>query len=194
MKQILILASSSPRRKELLEALGVTFKIVFPKTNEERILDETPTEFALRTSKEKALSVSEKVDKESTILSADTIVVIENKILGKPNDESEAMKTLNMLSGKTHKVITAFTLVQPENKILHMEAVKTEVKIKNLAPREIEGYINTKEPMDKAGSYGIQGIGSFMVEEIKGSYTNVVGLPIAQVVEALQKLNLFKLF
>lgn len=194
MKQKLILASSSPRRKELLETVGIIFKIVHPKTNEERILNETPTEFTLRISKEKALSVSEKVDKESTILSADTIVVIENKILGKPKDEYEAMKMLNMLSGKTHTVITAFTLVKPENKILHMEAVKTEIKIKNLAPREIEGYINTKEPMDKAGSYGIQGIGSFMVEEIKGSYTNVVGLPIAQVIKALQNLNLFKLF
>ncbi len=128
------------------------------------------------------------------IIAADTIVVVDDLVLGKPDSASQAYEMLNLLSGRTHEVITSFAIAKPPDDILHVESCVTEVDIKNLAQHEIHGYIKTNEPMDKAGSYAIQGIGSFMVKGIRGSYTNVVGLPLCELINALNKLGLDKIF
>ncbi len=190
----IILASSSPRRKELLERLGLRFEVIPSLIDEIPLRDESPEDFALRTSTEKALSVSRSLDSDSVVIGADTIVVIGGEILGKPKDEEEATIMLEKISGREHGVITGFSIVKPEAEILYRNLVESRVKIKTLAPCEIEGYIKTGEPMDKAGAYGAQGIGAFMIEEIHGSYTNVVGLPIAQVIDVLTRLGVLKLF
>ncbi len=190
----IILASSSPRRKELLERLGLRFEVIPSLIDEIPLRDESPEDFALRTSTEKALSVSRSLDSDSVVIGADTIVVIGGEILGKPKDEEEATIMLEKIAGREHRVITGFSIVKPEAEILYRNLVESRVKIKTLAPCEIEGYIKTGEPMDKAGAYGAQGIGAFMIEEIHGSYTNVVGLPIAQVIDVLTRLGVLKLF
>jgi septum formation protein len=121
----------------------------------------------------------------SWILGADTIVVLDRVLLGKPADEGEAFTMLRQLSGREHRVITGFCLVAPDSKTAHSEAVVTRVTFKVLTEKEILGYVATGEPFGKAGSYGIQGIGAFLVKGISGSYTNVVGLPLCAVVSAL---------
>ena len=194
MKNKLILASSSSRRKMLLENLGIDFEIVAPKSEEEIDSKETPEKFVQRNSVYKALSVSDNICEGYFALSADTVVVSGENVLGKPRDVTDAERMLKIISGATHNVITGFSIIDSDNEILNTEAVTTLVKVKELADWEIEGYIKTNEPMDKAGAYGIQGIGSFMIEEIKGSYTNVVGLPVTQVVNSLNKLKIIKLF
>ena len=190
----IILASSSPRRKELFEKLGIRFSIIPSLADEIPREGEPPQEFAVRASTEKALAVARNLNSGCVVIGADTIVVIDGEILGKPGDEEEARFTLKKISGREHRVITGFSIVKPKMEVLHREFVESRVKIKILAPWEIEGYINTKEPMDKAGAYGVQGIGAFMVQEIHGSYTNIVGLPLAQLVGALTKLGILKLF
>jgi septum formation protein len=190
----IILASSSPRRKELLERLGLRFEVIPSLIDEIPLRDESPEDFALRASTEKALSVSRSLDSDSVVIGADTIVVIGGEILGKPKDEEEATIMLEKIAGREHRVITGFSIVKPKAEILYRNLVESRVKIKTLAPCEIEGYIKTGEPMDKAGAYGAQGIGAFMIEEIHGSYTNVVGLPLAQVIDVLTGLGVLKLF
>ncbi|MGH7800288.1 MAG: Maf family protein [Thermodesulfobacteriota bacterium] len=190
----IILASSSPRRKELFEKLGIRFSIIPSLADEIPRESEPPQEFAVRASTEKALAVARSLNSGCVVIGADTIVVIDGEILGKPGDEEEARFILKKISGREHRVITGFSIVKPRAEVLHSEFVESRVKIKILAPWEIEGYINTKEPMDKAGAYGVQGIGAFMVQEIHGSYTNIVGLPLAQLVGALTKLGILKLF
>jgi nucleoside triphosphate pyrophosphatase len=190
----MVLASSSPRRKELLAALGIEFEIMRPLSQETLLENESPAEFALRISAEKACSVSTNLEDGYIVIGADTIVVVDGEVLGKPSDTRDAASMLRKLSGKEHHVYTAFSIVRPKYEILHSQIVDTKVLVKTLAASEIEGYIKTGEPMDKAGAYGIQGIGSFMVTGIKGSYTNVVGLPVAELLEALKKLDIAELF
>jgi septum formation protein len=190
----LILASSSPRRKELLKMLGIEFEVIPSFVDEVRFHAESPEDFALRASTEKALLVARNLEGDSVVIGADTIVVVDGEILGKPRDKEEAKSMLGKISGREHKVITGFSIVKPKTEILHTEYLESRVKIKALAPWEIEGYIKTGEPMDKAGAYGAQGIGAFIIEEIKGSYTNVVGLPLSQLVDALTKLGILRLF
>ena len=182
----IVLASSSPRRKELLESVGLKFLVVSPKADESHKSGESPKDFVLRLSKEKALSVAEELEADTIVIGADTIVVVDGHLLGKPVDEREASSMLSKISGREHRVLTAFSLVRPRSDVLHAEIVETLVTVKNLAASEIEGYIKTGEPMDKAGAYGIQGIGAFMIKEIRGSYTNVVGLPLVELLEALK--------
>jgi septum formation protein len=190
MNHKIILASSSPRRKELLGALGLEFEVMHPSSDETVSGDETPEAFALRVSREKASSVSRGLGNGFVVIGVDTIVVVDGEILGKPGDHEEASSMLRKLSGKEHHVYTAFSIVKPENELLHSEVVDTRVQVKALAASEIEGYIKTGEPMDKAGAYGIQGLGSFMVSGIEGSYSNVVGLPVDELLEALKKLEI----
>ncbi len=178
----------------MLGDLGINFEVIAPDINESPLESEPPEDFVLRLSKEKADYVCSKVSEKAVILAADTVVILGKIILGKPLDEIDAKRMLEMLSGNTHKVATGFTLMDQDCAVLHSEAVFTEVTFKNLAPGEIDGYIKTGEPMDKAGAYAIQGTGSFMVEEINGSFTNVVGLPLSRVVEILSNLGLLKLF
>ncbi len=194
MNREIVLASSSPRRSELLRTVGVGCKIVNPSVDESRMGDEIPQEFALRLAVEKALSVARDMEPSCYIIGADTIVVESGSILGKPICADEARSMLFRISGKEHTVLTAFAIVSNKSDVLHNEIVETTVKVKTLAATEIEGYIKTGEPMDKAGAYGIQGIGSFMVESINGSYTNVVGLPVYELLQSLTKLGVFKLF
>lgn len=190
----IILASSSPRRRELLSTVGLEFEVIDPSADESMMKNETPEEFALRVCADKALSVSRDLDNGHVVIGADTIVVVDGEILGKPSGEVEAAAMLNRISGREHRVLTAFSIVKPGEEILHREVVDTRVGVKPLAASEIEGYIKTGEPMDKAGAYGIQGIGSFLVKYIEGSYTNVVGLPVVELLEALRNLGIVELF
>lgn len=189
MTHRIILATSSPRRKELLRALGIEFDVIHPSADETVSVGEAPEKFALRVSLEKALSVSATLPDGSIVIGADTIVVVDGEILGKPGYPGEASRMLRKLSGKEHRVYTAFSIVRAKNECLHSEIVGTRVLVKPLAASEIEGYIKTGEPMDKAGAYAIQGSGSFMVSGIEGSYSNVVGLPVEELLEALKKLD-----
>lgn len=194
MNNKIVLASTSPRRKYLLESVGIKFEIIAPSTDESILDKENPEDYALRLSREKALSVSKNLDENTLVIGADTIVVVDNKILGKPKDEEDAKNILNTISGRAHHVLTAFSITKPKDDLLHNHIVGSEVVVKTLEPWEIEGYIKTGEPMDKAGAYGIQGVGAFMVKEVRGSYTNVVGLPLVEVLEALKKLGAIELF
>lgn len=194
MSYRLVLASTSPRRRELLESVGLSIEIMTPSADEDMLGGESPGEFASRVAFEKAASVSRGLGSGSVVIGADTIVVVDDIVLGKPSDESEAARMLGLLSGREHHVLTAFSILRPREELLHAEIVRTGVRVSELAASDIEGYIKTGEPMDKAGAYGIQGIGAFMVEGITGSYTNVVGLPVPEVLRALTKLGIVRLF
>ena len=179
----MILASQSPRRQELLAKLGVVFK-VFPAAIEEPppAPGTSPAEYAQSLARLKAAWVAERHPQE-VVLAADTIVVAQGKILGKPKDAAEAYQMLSLLSGAEHEVITAYALLGGGE--CTSRFVKTTVLFKALTPLEIQAYLATGEPFDKAGAYAIQGIASYMVKEIRGSVTNVIGLPLFEVVEDL---------
>lgn len=177
-----------------MESVGLKFQIIAPEADETYLNGESPEDFALRLSKDKALSVARGYEADSIVIGADTLVVVDTDILGKPLDEKEAASMLRKISGREHRVLTAFSIVKPQSQVLHSEIVETFVGVKNLAASEIEGYIMTGEPMDKAGAYGIQGIGAFMVKEIRGSYTNVVGLPLVELLEALKLQGAYNIF
>ena len=194
MKYNLILASASPRRKYLLENVGIDFRVMEPTGELEYDGLLKPADFALKNAEIKAKSVLDKVGENDFILSADTIVVVDDMVLGKPVDAEDARIMLGLISGKVHKVITGFTILSWDQKVSFSDAITTLVKIKNLSQDEINGYIKTGEPFDKAGAYGIQGIGSFMIHSISGSYTNVVGLPVARVISSLRKFGVVDLF
>lgn len=194
MSQRLVLASTSPRRRELLESVGLSIEVISPSADEAMLGSESPGEFASRVAFEKAASVSRGLDSGSVVIGADTIVVVDGEVLGKPMDELDAARMLGLLSGREHHVLTAFSVLRPREELLHAEIVRTAVRVSELAASDIEGYIKTGEPMDKAGAYGIQGVGAFMVEGITGSYTNVVGLPVPEVLRALTKLGIVQLF
>ena len=187
----LILASGSPRRKSLLEGLGVRFRIE-PSTVEEAHLDgESPEDQVRRLAAAKADHISQGF-RGVWVLGADTIVVIDGDILGKPADEPEAQSMLTRLAGAIHFVFTGYALVNsrfPEKR--RVSHNMSEVYIRGLSPAEIAGYVKTGEPMDKAGAYAIQGVGSGIVESITGSYTNVVGLPLCEVARDLKELGIF---
>ncbi len=185
MGKSIILASSSPRRHELLAKLGIEFEIIEPTISEIVEPGESAWEFALRVAGEKALSVVDGVDPDALIIGADTVVSLDDHILLKPKDYNDAERMLKKLSGTEHNVYTAFAFVKLLEGIVHSEYVSTRVTMRELAPQDVEGYIKTGEPMDKAGAYSIQGLGATMVRSIKGSYTNVVGLPLVEVMRAL---------
>ncbi len=179
----LVLASASPRRKRLLEQARLPFKAV-PAEIPENANGDEPSEVACRLSRQKAEAVGQ-VFPGRWILGADTVVALEEAILGKPADREEAQEMLNRLSGREHKVITGFSILAPPGDRIHTESASTVVRFKSLEPAEMEGYLDTGEPYGKAGSYAIQGIGAFLVEHIRGSYTNVVGLPLCPLIRAL---------
>lgn len=182
MKKI-ILASASPRRKELLTTAGVEFEVLVSDADE-TIPDGTlPADAAMLTAEKKALAVAEKCE-DALVIGADTIVVLDGKILGKPKDEADAKAMLRFLSGKEHKVITGVCLTDgvKTNKFAQV----SKVRFYDLTDEEIAAYVATKEPMDKAGSYGIQGKGCVLVESIEGDYFNIVGLPVAATVRAIK--------
>ena len=177
----LILASASPRRADLLRQAGLSFTVRIANISEEAYPDEAAEDFAVRMAEDKAFAVASLGEE---VVAADTIVVIDGKILGKPRDPQDATKMLNLLSGRPHQVMTGVA-VQNANGQMHSWVTKTDVLFKVLSAEEIARYIATGEPMDKAGGYGIQAGAAYMVRSIRGSYTNVVGLPMAEVLEVL---------
>jgi septum formation protein len=189
----LVLASLSERRKDILTRIGVPFEAVGSKVRETLDGKFSPAEMAFRMAIRKAGSVHH-LCPNRWILGADTIVVCNRRIFGKPRDAGECRDMLLYLSGRNHRVITGFCIVDPGGTPIHTKAVTTRVKVKELGKREIEAYIKTGEPFGKAGSYAIQGIGSFMIEYIRGSYTNVVGLPVHEVVNALIEHSALEVF
>ena len=203
MSQI-ILASQSPRRKELLEQIGLEFEIC-PAKGEEIITKTIPEEVVMELSKQKAEEVAAMVSsygeqhKEITtpsdilVIGADTVVAYDGKILGKPADDADAKRMLTMLSGNTHSVFTGVTLVLIDKSGRAGEVVfyeKTDVTMHEMTEEEIERYIATGEPMDKAGSYGIQGKCAIYIKKIDGDYNNVVGLPITRIYQELKKIGI----
>ena len=181
----IILASASPRRKELLETAGAEFEIIVADVDESVPEGTKPGDAAVMTAEKKAVAVAEN-HKDSIVIGADTIVVAEGKILGKPADKDDAYRMLTMLSGVEHKVITGVCLACGDKKITF--AQESKVKFYDLTADEINAYVETGEPMDKAGAYGIQGRGCVLVEKIEGDYFNIVGLPVARVMKELNKL------
>ncbi|AIK35971.1 MULTISPECIES: Maf family protein [Bacillus] len=182
----LILASGSPRRKELLELAGVPFEIVVSEIEETIGAYSSPADIVMSLALQKASAVVENHE-DSVVLGADTIVTYESRILGKPKDEAEAKEILQLLSGKTHEVYTGVALISKEKTVTFYE--RTEVTFWELTEEEVDAYIATKEPLDKAGSYGIQGKGSIFVQHIQGDYYSVVGLPIARLVRELKQFD-----
>jgi len=189
----IVLASASPRRKEILENYNVKFNIIKSGINEVILGHESPVQAVVRLALEKGMDVASK-SQGDLVIAADTIVVLDDTILGKPKDESDAYKTLNSLSGREHQVVTGISLINlAENKKV-VDYVVSEVKFKHLSDKVISDYLKTGEFQDKAGAYGVQGYGALLVDEIKGDYFNIVGLPISKLSDLLIKyfdINLF---
>ncbi len=183
-----ILASASPRRRELLEQVGAEFEII-PAVGEEVIASSEPKEAVMELSAQKAAEVAGKLQGENAvILGADTVVVYGGQILGKPRDAADAEQMLSMLCGNTHSVYTGVTIIRMQNGQTERCSFYEETKVTMypMSREQIVSYIRTGEPMDKAGAYGIQGKGALFVEKINGDYNNVVGLPIAKVFQMLE--------
>jgi septum formation protein len=189
----IILASSSPRRRELLAMLGIAFEVIPSHVDEEEIDGETPREHVARLSQAKAREVG-RTFKDRWILGADTIVFIDGEVLGKPRTKAEAATMLRKLSGREHRVMTGFFIYHPGRNRSEGTVVESRVAIKELTDNEIKGYIKTGEPFDKAGAYAVQGVGMFMIEKVFGSHTNVIGLPVCEVVSALRRLDAIRFF
>jgi septum formation protein len=188
MKSRLILASKSPRRYELLKQVGLDFDVIPSGIEEDYIKGESPRKHVLRLAEAKALDVGNQ-HPDRWVVAADTIVYVDHSILGKPKSREEAKKMLRRLSGKEHRVLTGFSVHHREKGKGDREAVQTTVKVRKLTQAEMEWYVETGEPFDKAGGYAVQGVGSFMIDSIKGSYTNVVGLPICELIQMLSRLG-----
>ena len=184
----LILASKSPRRYELLKQVGLDFEVIPSRVMENIVQKESPKEHVIRLAEAKARDIASGYPNR-WVIAADTIVYINGSILGKPKSREEAMEMLHRLSGQEHWVLTGFSVFHLGEGKSDKETVQTAVKMKTLSPTEMEWYIQTGEPFDKAGGYAIQGIGSFMIESIRGSYTNVVGLPLCELIQMLNRLG-----
>lgn len=178
----IVLASGSPRRRELLLQVGIEFEVIVSGV-EEKVTSTEPKEVVCELSRQKAVDIFEKISKDVVVVGADTVVSVDNRILGKPGSRENARQMLSDISGKSHSVFTGVTLCirrNGEEEILTF-AEETKVYVDKLTERDIEAYIDTKEPMDKAGAYGIQGRFAAYVERIEGDYNNVVGLPVGRI-------------
>lgn len=184
----IILASASPRRAELLESAGIVFTVVSGDIDETPFLAEEPVAHVLRLAEGKAGEVASRADGRFFI-GADTIVLCDHEIMGKPRDNADACRMLRKLSGRAHQVITGFALIDRSTGKVITRSVSTDVTFKPLTDAEITAYVSTGCPLDKAGAYAIQGGAAYMVERIDGSYTNVVGLPLCEVVETLREIG-----
>jgi septum formation protein len=184
----IILASASPRRMELLASAGIAFAVFAGNVQEEPLPGELPRDHVIRLARDKAYEVAARVEGKFFV-GADTIVHCDGEIMGKPKDAADAERMLRKLSGVPHEVITGYAVYDKGRDGLLCDAVTTRVYFKRLRDEEIRAYIATGCPMDKAGAYAIQGGAAHMVERIEGSYTNVVGLPLCEVVEALRKIG-----
>jgi septum formation protein len=188
----LVLASSSPRRQELLRYLGLPFTTRVPDIEEKRRAEETPLDYVQRNSREKAHIIYQNLshDQPWAVIGSDTIGVLDDEVLEKPLDAKDAQRMLARMSGRSHKVLTGLAVVygRGPGAAVQQRVIETDVFFKQLTAQEIAYYVGTGEPLDKAGSYGIQGIGGFLVERISGSYSNVVGLPLVELTEILRGL------
>jgi len=182
----IILASKSPRRRYLLKQAGLSFSVVPSSIDENAVSMSSPTAYVKVLAEAKAGDVSDRYP-QSWVIGADTVVLIGDTILGKPGSREEARAMLKRLSGKIHHVFTGYAILCKEKGRRFSETTKTEVFFKHLTNAEIEWYIHTREPFDKAGGYAIQGLGTRLVKSVNGSYTNVVGLPVCEVIECLIK-------
>lgn len=184
---MVILASQSPRRRELLRAAGIAFRVVVPHVEERRITAQRGryADLVRRAALAKASAVAGR--ERGLVLAADTIVVCEGEILGKPGDEAEARRMLRKLSGRRHRVYTGVALVKGSRRVVDYE--RTEVVFRELSKKQIDWYVSTGEPMDKAGSYAIQGMGAALIRAVRGCYTNVIGLPLPTVLDMLAEFQ-----
>jgi len=187
----LILASKSPRRKELLKKAGYVFEVIPSAFQETFDPLRTPVENATHLSVQKALEVAEKAD--GIILSADTIAVVHGQLLGKPRDRNDAERMLKLLSGQTHEAITGFTVYDTRTKKIITKGITTTIKFRVIDQQEIDDYLDTAEPYDKAGAYALQAEGDKFVDKIDGSFSNIIGLPIEEISEALAAFGVKKL-
>lgn len=208
----IILASQSPRRKELLERVGFSVKTIPSQLDETRLEGESAENFVKRLAREKVLAVVSRLQttlyptdakgqplppssggrrhiETRWVIGADTVVVLDENVLGKPTDTAEAAAMLAKLSGRTHRVLTGFCIHDLKKNKEGVQAVSTDVRFKQLSTNEIDKYIAVGESMDKAGAYAIQGVGAYMVDSNMGSYTNVVGLPMCQVIEMMEEMG-----
>ncbi|AMV73509.1 Maf family nucleotide pyrophosphatase [Desulfuromonas carbonis] len=191
----LVLASASPRRRELLAQLGIRFAVVAGNAPEELLPGESPEQHVVRLASDKAREVASREEVSGRwFLGSDTIVLRDETLLGKPRDAAEAAAMLRSLSGRSHRVLSGYAVLDRASGVTSTGAVATTVYFKKLTEQEIAGYIASGEPFDKAGAYAIQGIGAFMVRSIEGSYSNVVGLPLCEVVDLLERLGAIRLF
>ena len=192
MNPQIILASSSPRRNSLLAETGLKFKTVPSYIDEKAKYLENAEKFALRIAKEKALKSSLIAD--GIIIAADTVIKLDNSIVGKPKNEKDALRILSLLSGKKHTVITGLAIYDTSKKKFYTKCVKTYVTMDVLSHEQIKSYVKTGEPLDKAGGYAIQGKGKLFIRKIDGCYFNVVGLPLNALTKLLKKAGCKKLF
>lgn len=184
----LILASSSPRRIELLKLMGLDFEVIPSCIHEQLLQGEIPEQHVRRLSAAKAHAIAD-LHRDAWIIGADTIVVLKDEILGKPTSSADARRMLMKLSGHEHIVFTGFTIIHARDHIHVSEVVASSVFFNDLSEDEVNWYVGTEEPYDKAGGYAIQGTGAFFIKGLSGSYTNVIGLPLCEVVDSLKRLG-----
>jgi len=186
----LILASASPRRRELLTQIGVSFEVVVHDIDESVIAGETPVQYVCRLARAKAAAVASDagVSRDQIVLGADTIVVVGEHILGKPHDEQDAHRMLSLLSGREHEVMSAVCVCRGE--LSALELSRTKVKFRSLSATEIAAYWRSGEPQGKAGAYAVQGLGALFIESLQGSYSGVVGLPIFETANLLSMFGI----
>jgi len=182
----LILASQSPRRRSLLSQAGLAFKVIPSLFDEKSVSVLSPAAYVMTLAEGKTADIAGRYPR-SWVIGADTVVLIDGSILGKPGSRSEARTMLKRLSGKVHQVLTGYAVSCRAKHKKFTDVVTTDVTFKKLTTQEIEWYVHTAEPYDKAGAYAIQGLGTFLVKHINGSYTNVVGLPVCELFELLIK-------
>lgn len=184
----IILASASPKRKDILKITGLNFAVCTSDYEEEINLPLRPRELARFLSRKKAEAVAHKY-KNAVIIAADTFIVFKNRLLGKPRTDKEAEKMLGMLNGKMHSVITGFTIIDTANNKILSRSLETKVYFKKLGVEEISAYVSSKEPLNKAGAYAIQGLGAVFIKKIAGDFFNVMGLPLCALTESLKKFG-----
>lgn len=185
-KPLFVLASKSPRRKELLKNIGISAEIVPANIDESSVTYLSPTQLVTQLAFLKATDVARSFGKDTYVIGADTVVALDGRIFGKPRDIEDARRMLKALSGKTHSVYTGYCVVHPKSGAAVSKYEETLVTFREMSDSEIDAYIKTREPMDKAGAYGIQGKGSIFVEKIEGDYFNVVGLPVCALGKVLR--------
>ncbi len=184
----IVLASASPRRRELLKQIGLRFEVEPTNYDEETTSASEPHGMARKLSLGKATAAARK-HRKALIIAADTMVVLGDRIIGKPHTNAQAREMLRALNGRTHSVITGFTILNAESGKVVSRSVETRVWMRKLTLKEIDAYVRTKEPLDKAGGYAIQGRGAVLVERIEGDFSNVVGLPLSALAETLREFG-----